>query len=171
MPALLESAAPCPEHCLLQCRLSWIVYIRPLLTLGMLLLVGLGAQIHMPPWALPVWAAVAVAGAGLLYHICWLRTVRLYADAAGVWLYRGILPWRRGAMLIKWRDMEDEGFLPGFGSWLFNAYTIRIGNRFDRQHDLIMHHAHDGREVATRLNALHGRFCLAPDNPSEDAGH
>lgn len=168
MPMLFESAAPCPDDCLLQCRVAWIAYVRPVFMLLLLFFVGLGAQRYMPQWALPVWGAVAVACAGLIYHICLLRTVRLYADTTGVWLYRGLLPWRRGAMVVKWRDMEDAAFVAGFAGWLFNATTLRIGNRFDHRHDLVMPLAHNGREMATQLNALHSRFCPA-GNSADDA--
>lgn len=161
MPMLFESDAPCPENSLLHCRVAWIAYVRPVFMLALLIFVALGAQRYMPQWALPVWGAAAVACAGLIYHICLLRTVCLYADETGVWLYRGLLPWRRGAMVIKWRDMEDAAFVSGFVGWLLNANTVRVGNRFDHRHDLVMPLARNGREVATQLNALHSRFCPA----------
>lgn len=167
MPEQLESSAPGLENALLQCRLSWTVYVRQLVMLALLWGVALGAQRYMPQWVLPVWGVVGLLSVVIVYTLCWLRTVRLVATPSGVWLYRGILPWRRGAVGIKWRDMEDAAFVPGFGSWLLNTYDIRVGNRFARSHDLVMNHAYGGREVVTRLNELHSRFCAAADAPAD----
>ena len=62
----------------------------------------------------------------MVYRILLVRSVHLYADSKGVWLYRGILPWNRGAVGVKWRDMEDAAFTSGFSSWLFNSYTCLL---------------------------------------------
>ena len=81
------------------------------------------------------------------------------ADSKGVWLYRGILPWNRGAVGVKWRDMEDAAFTSGFSSWLFNSYTVRVGNRFSQQSEILVHNIANGREAVNQLNELQGRFC------------
>ena len=121
--------------------------------------VALGAQRYMPQWALPVWGVVGLLSVVIVYTLCWLRTVRLVATPSGVWLYRGILPWNRGAVGVKWRDMEDAAFTSGFSSWLFNSYTVRVGNRFSQQSEILVHNIANGREAVNQLNELQGRFC------------
>ena len=95
----------------------------------------------------------------MAYRILLVRSVHLYADSKGVWLYRGILPWNRGVVGVKWRDMEDAAFTSGFSSWLFNSYTVRVGNRFSQQSEILVHNIADGREAVNRLNEMQGRFC------------
>ena len=95
----------------------------------------------------------------MVYRVLLVRSVHLYADSKGVWLYRGILPWNRGAVGVKWRDMEDAAFTSGFSSWLFNSYTVRVGNRFSQQSEILVHNIANGREAVNQLNELQGRFC------------
>lgn len=74
-------------------------------------------------------AALAIG----VYRILLLKSVHLYTDDVGVWLFRGILPWSKGVRGFKWRDIEDAMYYTGFLSWMFRSYTARIGHRFTRQ--------------------------------------
>ncbi|MCV5179743.1 hypothetical protein OFC21_30430, partial [Escherichia coli] len=64
-----------------------------------------------------------------IYRILFLKSVRLYTDDIGVWIFRGILPWSKGVRGVKWRDIEDAMYYTGFFSWMFRSYTVRIGHR------------------------------------------
>ena len=109
------------ERPLLSYRQSWLAWAGPVLMLLVCVALCVAGQRYMPEF---FWI---FAGVGALLVLCMVyrgllvRSVHLYADSKGVWLYRGILPWNRGAVGVKWRDMEDAAFTSGFSSWLFNS--------------------------------------------------
>ena len=145
------------ERPLLSYRQSWLAWAGPVLLVCVALCVA--GQRYMPEF---FWIFAGVGGLLVLcmvYRILLVRSVHLYADSKGVWLYRGILPWNRGAVGVKWRDMEDAAFTSGFSSWLFNSYTVRVGNRFSQQSEILVHNIANGREAVNQLNELQGRFC------------
>jgi hypothetical protein len=85
-------------------------------------------------------AGAVLVGSALLvgYRLLLLRSVRLYYDEVGVWTYSGVLPWAKGLAGVKWRDMDEATFSPGFWSWLTGSYTVRIGHRFTRSSEIVL---------------------------------
>ena len=74
------------------CRKAWTAYVS--LTLWALLLLAL-ALFVMESLQLPVTLLISTpALLWLTYKWLLLRSVRLYYDDIGVWVYQGILPWR-----------------------------------------------------------------------------
>ena len=151
------------ERPLLSYRQSWLAWAGPVLMLLVCVALCVAGQHYLPEffWIFAGLAALLVLCMG--YRIAQVRSVHLYADSKGVWLYQGILPWSRGAVGVKWRDMEDAAFTAGFSSWLVNSYTVRVGNRFSQQSEILVHNIANGREAVTRLNELQGRFCGRSD--------
>lgn len=147
------------ERPLLSYRQSWLAWAGPVLMLLVCVALCVAGQCYMPEF---FWIFAGVGALLVLcmaYRILLVRSVHLYADSKGVWLYRGILPWNRGAVGVKWRDMEDAAFTSGFSSWLFNSYTVRVGNRFSQQSEILVHNIANGREAVNQLNEMQGRFC------------
>lgn len=132
-------------------KLSWLAYIRPVVVLLVLLAVasafGVGSPVSL------VIAAVALAL--FVYQVLYLRSVVLYTDDDGVWCYAGILPWNKGMVGVKWRDVEDAVFYTGFVSWAFNSYAVRIGHRFTKTSELYLRHVRFGRTAVEHINELH----------------
>ncbi|EJQ0681008.1 hypothetical protein NYB23_004547 [Salmonella enterica] len=132
-------------------KLSWLAYIRPVVVLLVLLAVasafGVGSPVSL------VIAAVALAL--FVYQVLYLRSVVLYTDDDGVWCYAGILPWNKGMVGVKWRDVEDAVFYTGFVSWAFNSYAVRIGHRFTKTSELYLRHVRFGRAAVEHINELH----------------
>lgn len=91
-----------------------------------------------------------------VYQVLYLRSLRLFTDNEGVWLYRGILPWNKGIIGVKWRDVEDAVYLTGFVSWAFNAHSVRIGHRFTKTSELTIANVKDGRDAVAHINEVHG---------------
>lgn len=137
-------------NAILLCGKSWTAYINvTLLALVLIVLTGLTYL-----W-LPLAAAVVFVVSLLIVGYSWLviRSFRLYYDDIGVWAYSGILPWNKGVSGVKWRDMDEATFEPGFWSWLFKSYSIRIGHRFTKSSEIFLTGMAHGREAVTTLNA------------------
>jgi len=79
--------------------------------------------------------------------------VQLYYDDVGVWVYAGVLPWKKGVTGVKWRDMDEATFVQGFWSWITRSYTIRIGHRFTKASEIVLTDIAKGKDVVTTLNA------------------
>lgn len=132
--------------------ISWLAYVGP--TLFVLLFSGLGgllATYHL-------YSGLAVIAAALLgygYHFLMLRSVRLYADEMGVWLFRGILPWAKGVSGVKWRDLDEAIFYQTFFGWLFKSYNLRIGHRFTRGSEILATRMFRGDAAVREINQYH----------------
>jgi hypothetical protein len=102
-------------------------------------------------------AAGVLAASTLLvgYRVLVIRSVQLYYDDVGVWLYSGILPWSRGVRGVKWRDMDEATYVQSFRSWLLRSWTIRVGHRFTKASEIVLTDMARGREAVTLINARH----------------
>lgn len=134
-------------------RKSWTAYVRTAL-LG---LFALGLVVPM------AWRASVVVGLTTLllaalilgYKILMIRSHRFYFDEMGVWLERGILPWNKGIVGVKWRDLDEAIFFQNLWSWLFKSYTVRVGHRFTRSNELVLPHMDRGHEAVMKVNSIH----------------
>lgn len=98
---------------------------------------------------------LAVSTLAIGYRVLLIRSVQLYYDDVGVWLYSGVLPWARGVRGVKWRDMDDATYTPSFLSWLLRSWTIRVGHRFTKDAEIVLSSMARGREAATLINQRH----------------
>lgn len=132
---------------------SWTAYINTLLLA--VLLFGFALPLSFRYSELLAGAVMLVAVLVVGYRILVIRSVQLYYDDVGVWLYSGILPWAKGVQGVKWRDMEDASFVPSFWSWLFRSYSIRIGHRFTKSSEIQLTRMGNGKAAVEKLNAQH----------------
>lgn len=89
------------------------------------------------------------------YKVALLRSYKLYYDDVGVWLYSGILPWKKGVSGVKWRDLDEAVYFQTLWSWLFKSYSMRIGHRFTKSSEILLTHMARGNESAIAINAQH----------------
>ena len=139
-----------------QYRLSWVPYLRSLVLFGamlflMLFLLVLGG-IHVAV----IGAALAVAV--LVYNIMVLRSVVLFINDKGVWVYSGVLPWSKGVWGVRWRDVENASYNPGFLGWALKSYTVRVGHRFTRGNEIVLPSVKHGDKAVEQINALHSSY-------------
>lgn len=133
-------------------RKSWTAYVRLVLITLVLLAVAV-------PLA---FAAATIAGVAVLvlvilyavYNVMSIRSYHLYCDDLGVWLDRGVLPWSRGVVGVKWRDIDEAQYFPNFSSWLFKSYAVRIGHRFTKSSEIRVSHMVRGNEAAMKVNSV-----------------
>lgn len=132
---------------------SWTAYV------GLALLAALLFGALLPAaFLLHELAAAGVMALSALivgYRFLQLRSVQLYYDDVGVWVFSGVLPWKKGIAGVKWRDMDEATFEPGFWSWISGSYTIRIGHRFTKESEIRLTSIGRGKDAVATLNAKH----------------
>jgi len=129
---------------------SWIAYLG-LMVLALLLfgLVPLAFMVNEIAAAVVMVVATLVVG----YRFLTIRSVVLYYDEVGVWVFSGVLPWKKGVAGVKWRDMDEATFEQGFWSWITGSYTIRIGHRFTKASEIRLTTIAGGKDAVAKLNA------------------
>ena len=149
-----EDNASRPQgHGTLLCVKSWTAYLNTILLA--LLLFGFALPFAFRYSELAAGAVMLFAVLVVGYRILVLRSVQLYYDDVGVWLYSGILPWSKGVQGVKWRDMDEATYVQSFFSWLFRSYSIRIGHRYTKGSEILLTRMANGKDAVSRLNARH----------------
>jgi hypothetical protein len=152
-------------------RLSWLAYANTVMTILFFIVVSIGIgqwtahNTHSDAaFRLGMTASVFILVVSLsvcIYNILFLKTVRVYTDDVGVWVFRGILPWSKGVRGVKWRDIEDAMYYTGFFSWMFRSYTVRVGHRFTKTSEIYVYHLAKGHNAVEHINQLHRTFLKA----------
>lgn len=105
---------------------------------------------------LSVWAIVTIF-CGILAFLN-MRSVKLYYDEDGVWLYSGIFPWNKGSNGIKWRDLDTALYTTGFTSWALRSYRIILSHRFTKDAEIILKDIKNGDVFVKEVNELHRQY-------------
>ena len=134
-------------------RKSWTAYIRMTL-LGVVLLLVVVPIAWRQSTGVGILVLLLVV-AFLAYQVLTIRSHHLYFDERGVWLERGILPWNKGVVGVKWRDVDEAVFFQNIWSWLFKSYTIRLGHRFTKSSEIMLPHMARGHEAVMSVNSKH----------------
>ena len=138
---------------------SWTAYIW-LILLSCIVLLPISIASFSSSWRLGLIIS-ALAFVFIVYHVLLLRSYNIYYDDVGIWVYSGILPWRRGVSGVKWRDLDETVFFQTFWSWLFKSYSIRIGHRFTKSSEIFLTHMSRGHETASQINHRHHELVQA----------
>ena len=132
---------------------SWVAY-SGVVALAVVLLAGALRLAFL--WNDLVAAGVLAVSALLLaYQFLRVRNVQLYYDDVGVWVYAGVLPWKKGVSGVKWRDIDEATYVKGFFSWATRSYTVRIRHRFATHSEVVLRNIAGGRRAVETINAIH----------------
>ncbi len=91
----------------------------------------------------------------IVYNILDLRSITLYCDDEGIWLYSGILPWTKGVYGVSWRDLDSANYKTGFLSWLTNSYDVIISHRFTKENEVYVKDIWNGNKLVPLINQQH----------------
>ncbi|HVY22716.1 MAG TPA: hypothetical protein VG962_05115 [Steroidobacteraceae bacterium] len=134
------------------CHKSWVAYAGTLLR-GIIITALVIAALY---WKNTYWKPIAIiwllAMTLIIYRWLWLRSFHLYYDDVGVWLYSGVLPWKRGVSGVKWRDLDEAVFFNGFMNWLARSYTVQIRHRFTKDSEILVTQMGNGKQAAITIN-------------------
>ncbi|MES2017028.1 MAG: hypothetical protein V4484_11080 [Pseudomonadota bacterium] len=130
---------------------SWIAYVGLVVLAALLfgVLLPLAFMVNQIAAA----AVMLVSTIIVVYRFLLIRSVQLYYDDVGVWMFSGVLPWKKGVAGVKWRDMDEATFEQGFWSWISSSYTIRIGHRFTKASEIRLTNIARGKDAVATLNA------------------
>ncbi|WP_413738820.1 hypothetical protein ACL2XP_12510 [Sodalis sp. RH21] len=134
--------------------LSWVAYIRPIILFLALTAIGLivSQSARDANFILVGYGILLVGILKVIYDIAWRRRFRFYYNQDGVWVYRGILPWKRGIGGVKWRDIDEATYDAGFISWLTKSYHVRVGHRFTQSSEILVSHIKRGNLAVMLIN-------------------
>ena len=134
---------------------SWLAYIRPIVTFLIIFLIGLGLSgSRTTIFAIIGYVAIGVALINFICNILFLKTLRVWFNEDGVWLFCGIFPWTKGTVGTTWRDISDAIFFTGFISWATKSFKIRIGHRFTKTSELVIPHIKNGNVAVMKINEI-----------------
>lgn len=133
--------------------MAWTAYVRPVIVFLVISLIGasLCGSSYLSIGVVVCLIALVLAA----FQVLSIRSVVLYTDDDGVWVYGGILPWSKGVSGVKWRDLEDAVYITGFLSWALRSYTVRIGHRFTKTSEIVLTHIARGNLAVEHINELH----------------
>ena len=150
-----DIASVASSHAVPLCGKSWITYVG--LSVQLLILIALlAAAVYFAPH---LWVPAAIVFvlllAVIIYRWMLVRSVRLYYDDIGVWMYSGVLPWKRGLSGVKWRDLDEAVFVNSFSSWLSRSYTVQVRHRFTKANEIDESNMADGKQAVIVINQQH----------------
>ena len=133
---------------------SWLAYLGVFMLAVLLFGVVLPLTFTFGGQYADIAAAIVMAVSVVIvgYRFLMLRSVQLYYDDVGVWVFSGVLPWKKGVTGVKWRDMDEATFEQGFWSWISRSYTIRIGHRYTKASEILLTDIACGKDAVATLN-------------------
>ena len=139
-------------------RKAWTAYLGVAIR-GLVLIVGASAALYWQPnyWQI-ILLLMVIPLALLAYQVLLLRSYRLYYDEVGVWIYSGVLPWKRGVSGVKWRDLDEAIFVNSFFSWVTGAYSIQLRHRFTKAIEITASNMSQGKQAAITVNQQQRRL-------------
>lgn len=143
-------------------RMAWTAYIRPVIVFAVICSIGAAFynnEIHTAGVLICVFAVTL-----LVYQILSIRSVLLFTNDEGVWVFSGIFPWSKGTAGVKWRDLEDAVYFTGFWSWALKSYTVRVGHRFTKSSEIVLPHIARGNVAVEHINTFHSQvLAISPE--------
>jgi len=87
--------------------------------------------------------------------ILYIKSITLFVDDAGVWVYWGLFPWDRGVHKgVRWSDFSEGVFEQSFDSWALKSFTIMIKNRFKEEPEIVLTNMYRGDEAVSHINVM-----------------
>lgn len=136
-------------------RMSFMAYVRPVAIFLVFFLISV--SISQSQSGLASLAGYVLIVLSIINFYCsfkFISTLKLYHNADGVFLYRGIFPWTKGVAGTLWRDISDAEYFTGFVSWSTKSYRVRVGHRFTKTSELIIPHVKNGNQAVIEINEI-----------------
>ena len=133
-------------------RKSWTAYVGLVIRLLVLLALAVAAMYWQSRYWVIITMVIVIPVLLIGYQIWLLNSYKLYYDEMGVWVYSGILPWKRGVTGVKWRDLDEAVFVNNFLSWMTDSYTVQLKHRFTKAIEISESSMAHGKQAAILIN-------------------
>lgn len=151
-----NNATPGVNECVY--HVSWVAYIRPVLTFIVVSLVIIAFLSRRDNELNTVmYLLVAFSASLMVMRLIYLKTMRLVINDDGIYLFSGIFPWTKGMTGTLWRDVAEAVYYTGFISWAFNSYRICVRHRFTKTSELVIPSVKNGNKAAMEINGILSR--------------
>ena len=136
-------------------RKSWVSYAKAAIPVIIFALIGNALYESLPKIAVTF---ISLAILYFVYQIVELRSVKLIVSPDGVFYEAGAFPWNSGSVGVKWDELDNAFFSPGFLSWLFHSYTICTTHKFSRANIFVATNMSNGNEAVIAINELKSEY-------------
>ena len=137
--------------------LAWVAYLSllPLAVLYLLLSAIASYILHRFALSWTVYAAVYLYfSASLMYQVLIRRSVKLVINANGVWMTRGVLPWKKSITGLQWRNIAIASYQNSFFTWLFGSYSVQLEERFTGRVAMVVSNIKNGKLAVSEINRI-----------------
>jgi hypothetical protein len=87
-----------------------------------------------------------------------LKSYQLYYDNDGVWVSSGVMPWNKGRIGVKWRDLDSASYFTGATSWALKSYSLLLQHRFTKSSEISLTNMAKGDTAVLAINELHNEL-------------
>jgi hypothetical protein len=140
---------------------SWLAYVGVILLALVLIALFVALRRFDAVDDMVSGGLLLVSAIVVVYRFLMIRSVQLYYDDIGVWAFSGVLPWKKGVVGVKWRDMDEATFEQNFWSWVTGSYTVHIRHRFTKASEIVLTNIGNGKYAASVLSARHQEMIRA----------
>jgi len=104
----------------------------------------------------PLWAVIHVLLITTFYipYMLTLRSYQLFVNDVGVWVFKGIFPWNKGLIGIRWEDIDSAFFTQGFINWVFKSYPVTVSHKYTKASEIHLSHIRNGQVASEKINQL-----------------
>jgi hypothetical protein len=136
--------------------LSWVGYlpILPVVTLYVVIIALTATLLKGMNFGLAIYAIYAFAFASIIYQVMLRMSVKLVINNNGVWVVRGVLPWKKTSLGLQWRNIAIASFRNSFFTWVFGSYTINLEDRFTGRIEMTVDNIKNGKFAVTEINRI-----------------
>ncbi|MGC6389539.1 hypothetical protein ACMV8I_18035 [Ewingella sp. S1.OA.A_B6] len=134
-------------------KMSWVAYIKPVFIFIILFSIAISMEYSTNKIFETIGVVLMIAcSANFICQMMFIWGAKVIINDDGVWFFRGIFPWTKGAIGTAWRDMADAEYFTGFISWLVKSYRIRVAHRFTKTSEIIIPHIRNGNKAVIQIN-------------------
>lgn len=156
-----DNLAKLGEGSTVLCRKAWTAYLPTVLLVSVFLTL-IALVYPFVPIEILATGIVAVS-TYCAYRWVDLRSVRLFYDDSGVWVYAGVFPWSKGVRGVKWRDLDEGTYVQSFLSWALRSYDVRVCHRFTKESEIFLTSMHNGHKAIVAMNEIHRKRILVAE--------
>jgi len=136
--------------------LSWIAYVKQIPVNLLYVAIMYATHVFITGLNLEMfqYAVYAVSIASIAYNIMLTKSVKFVINSNGVWVTKGILPWKKSCVGLRWPNIGIASFNNNLYTWLFKAYRISLDDRYTAKTELVANDIANGQFIVGEINRI-----------------